>query len=171
MLERDGGQLVAEIAAEEGSEWFRSPESIKSEIDQNLQLIKSIKTNSDNSGIFIELVRKAPFMESIPVCKILLDRGGDVNFPDPETGMTPLIFIAKGRGSASLFQWFQDHGANESFIEKVDGWSVLHFAVFNELPELISLIQTIDELMAVRDLQGRLPSDLTNNENIKQLIE
>ncbi len=171
MLDRDGSQLVTEICGEEGSEWFRSPESIKSEIEQNIQIIESIRTNFDNSAIFIELVKKAPFIESIPVCEILLHRGGDVNHSDPETGMTPLMFIAKHRGSPSLFEWFLDHGANESFVERTNGWTVLHFAVSIESMEIIALVRTRDSLKSIRDFQGRTPSDVTNSENIKQLVQ
>eukprot|EP01027_Heterolobosea_sp_BB2_P014661 GEZU01021028.1.p1 GENE.GEZU01021028.1~~GEZU01021028.1.p1 ORF type:complete len:215 (-),score=56.31 GEZU01021028.1:20-664(-) len=64
-----------------------------------------------------------------PVCKILKEKGGDVNIKEQRNQVTPLHWAAR-EGKLNVLEFLLENGADINFQDK-DGYSALHYAALN----------------------------------------
>jgi hypothetical protein len=154
------------------SGWFRSPDSVESDIETCMRAIrKSSGTLVGVDGAILALLSRSRSDEMIPILKLLRNRGANVSFRDKTSGMTSLMHACSDASCEELVDWLLANGADVKATEKIRGWTCLHFAVTSGSKEICAtLIAKDPDLVGLTDHQGRTPVDLSNNAAVTRAI-
>lgn len=157
--------------------WFRSPDSIEADIDLCIRQIRksSLETASLlnlNSSIF-EVLKRCQDSCVMQALKLLRNRGADLSYPDPQSGMTSLMY-ACGAGNEDLVAWLLsgDSPGNVLQAEKERGRTALHFAAISGNKRIVEMLVSKGKLslISVMDKSGSSARELSNNPAIQRLL-
>ena len=156
--------------------WFRSPDSIESDIEAYIRMIrKSTNSHIGAEGAIFEIVKRCQTSEIIPVLKLLRNRGSDINFRDKASGVTGLMISCGSQqsGSHELVDWMIANSADVCLTDKIRGWTALHHAVNGGNLSVVESVLRRGKLglVNVRDNQGNTVIDLCNNTAIRKVLQ
>lgn len=154
--------------------WFRSPESIETDIDSLMRQIRKSSGSLVNlSSAMMEVVKRCQSPNVIPVLKLLRNRGSDVNFVDVESGMTSLMVACKA-GSEELVDWLisSNPGIDLAATEIRSGQTALHFAIQGGSKKICETLVKKGKvaLICAADKDGKTARDLCNNPAIQRVL-
>ena len=78
---------------------------------------------------------------SIPAIRACLDRGANVNYVQPGTGLTPLIHVVKSYGAIAVAEFLISRGADATAVDAT-GWNAILWAVHSRGEE-VQWVQTL----------------------------
>ena len=104
--------------------------------------------------------------DALVLIKYLVENGADVNYVDNANGWRPLHSACVG-GCIEIVKFFIKNGADVNCVD-VSGWRPIHYAVDNL--EIIKILIENGANVNVRTNCGNLPSDLTENWKIRELL-
>lgn len=156
--------------------WFRSPDSIESDIEAYIRMIrKSTNSHTGAEGAIFEIVKRCQTSEIIPVLKLLRNRGADINFREKASGVTGLMVACGSQQSCSdeLVDWMIANSAEVCMTDKIRGWTALHHAVNGGNLRVVESVLGRGKLglVNVRDNEGRTVVDLCNNTAIRKVLQ
>ncbi len=104
----------------------------------------------------------------VEVTRMLIDAGADLNVKDKVDG-APLHF-ATYYGKVEIARMLIDAGADVDAQDNGD-WTPLHIAAYDGRVKIVRMLLDAGARKDIRDEEGRLPYDLTNNQELKKLLK
>jgi ankyrin repeat protein len=154
--------------------WFRSPESIETDIDSCMRQIRKSSGSLVNlSSAMLQVVKRCQSSCVIPVLKLLRNRGSDVNFVDMESGMTSLMVACKA-GSEDLVDWLisSNPSIDVAVPETRSGRTALHLAAQSGSKKICELLVKKGKLalLCATDKNGKTARDVCGNPAIARVL-
>ncbi len=107
--------------------------------------------------------------DDISSIKALLIRGGDINFRDPQSGYTPLMYAVRVNRIKSL-RYLITKGANIDSIAN-DGRTAMHLAAMSKNTQAMKVLMSANAKSTIVDLNGKKPADYIANAPNKVIME
>ena len=164
-------------STQEAVNWFRSPDSIEADIDLCIRQIRKSSTETAallnlNSSIF-EILKRCQDSCVMQALKLLRNRGADLSYQDPRSGMTSLMY-ACGAGNEDLVTWLLsgDTPGNVLQAENERGRTALHFGAMSGNKRIVEMLVSKGKLglISVMDKSGSTARELSNNPAIQRLL-
>ena len=162
------------VAPHVKSSWFRSPDSIEADIEAQIRIIrKSTGQASGVEGAIFEILKACQTSDTIPVIKLLRNRGAEANFCEDVSGTSCLMLAAEG-DSEELVGWLISNSADLACVQKNSGMTCLHIAALKGNLRICRLM--VDKgarsgILTIRDKLGRTPLDLCNNTAVSRILD
>ena len=129
--------------------------------------------NPDPNSYLVPIV-EAGLSDSIAIIDVLLDNGADVNHPDNETGMTPLMEIIK-RGDPlvneiEVLRRLLEEPNIDIDSQTPNGYTALMYAAGRDNPPVLNLLLEYYPNPNLVDVKGKLALDLADA-NTRDILE
>ena len=107
--------------------------------------------------------------DDVSSIKALLTRGGEINFRDPNSGYTPLMYAVRVYRIKAL-RYLITKGANINSIAN-DGRTAMHLAAMSRNTEAMKVLMSANANVMVADTSGKRPADYIANAPSNVIIE
>ena len=132
------------------------------------ELVEQGIDKNEDGGLYRETpLYRASSNGHLAVVRYLVEQGADIEMAN-DGGMTPLM-VASINGRLEVARYLLEQGANRDKAN-VGGFTSLHLAANWSHLEIAKLLMVYGADLNVRTNEGRLPIDMSNEEEIKQAI-
>ena len=166
--------------------WFRSPDSIESDIEQCIRTIRKSTNNSINmeSAIY-EFVKKASpggglvTSQGIPILKLLRNRGSEINWKNKELLITPFAMLCDGPFAPDdeTVDWMLSNGVDLTATAGFKNWTCLFYAAHRGHLRVCEKIlkraakSKLATFAGLRDTDGKTAYDYTAHQGVLKLLQ